>query len=579
MKEYIALLVIFLTSLLYSAEVYLDATKYRQDFGKIVITSDELKNFPNIQEVFLYHNIDIYCRSFAQYDISLNGGTFEQVKILLNGITICDPQTGHHNCNIPLSIEDVEYIEITKTDNFAKYGNIAFSGLINIVPKTTTKQKLNFSYGSFNTSRLYIGLPFSYNGYLSLQYLNSDGYKDNTDFNSYNIFYNTTFNNTNFLFGYIEKKFGAQDFYAPPSRKEYEHTKTLLASFSRKFYLFDINLFLRSGYDFYTTYREDPQKYSNYHNSYVYGFNLKGNTFYKNIIIQPMFELLIKRLDSKGFSTILTNWQGLGAFCDYETHLGSNFLFNFKTIFLETTILANYYSRYLFIPQFGSKLDYFIDENTKLFVSASQVHRIPSYTELYYWDPTHQAADTLKVEKTLMYQIGLNKNFDKNFNFSVAGFKYEPFDIIDWMRTKNDPTARWNVTNIAKAQTYGCNLSLGFSYKKLQSKILYTFTEKEFELDSTKELKYVENYPKHNLNVNISVAKILGFNLSMLNSYRYLTKTQPKEVFLSSFILDKTIKNFKIKTSVENLFDIKYEELPGLQAPPRTYKVGVTYYL
>ena len=48
----------------------------------------------------------------AQTDISLRGGTFEQVAILVNGINIGDPQTGHNAFDIPVDMSQIERIEV-----------------------------------------------------------------------------------------------------------------------------------------------------------------------------------------------------------------------------------------------------------------------------------------------------------------------------------------------------------------------------------------------------------------------------------------------------------------------------------
>ena len=51
--------------------------------------------------------VDVRTRgaSGAQADISMRGGTFDQVRILLNGIDITDAQTGHYSMNLPLSAD------------------------------------------------------------------------------------------------------------------------------------------------------------------------------------------------------------------------------------------------------------------------------------------------------------------------------------------------------------------------------------------------------------------------------------------------------------------------------------------
>ena len=47
----------------------------------------------------------------AQTDISMRGGTSDQIAVYLDGINICDPQTGHNAMDIPLDVNDIERIE------------------------------------------------------------------------------------------------------------------------------------------------------------------------------------------------------------------------------------------------------------------------------------------------------------------------------------------------------------------------------------------------------------------------------------------------------------------------------------
>ena len=45
-------------------------------------------------------------------DITMRGGTFDQMTILLNGVNISNPQTGHNAADFPVSLHDIERIEI-----------------------------------------------------------------------------------------------------------------------------------------------------------------------------------------------------------------------------------------------------------------------------------------------------------------------------------------------------------------------------------------------------------------------------------------------------------------------------------
>ena len=48
----------------------------------------------------------------ALTDVSVRGGTQEQITVLLNGINICDPQTGHNTFDFPVELSDIERIEV-----------------------------------------------------------------------------------------------------------------------------------------------------------------------------------------------------------------------------------------------------------------------------------------------------------------------------------------------------------------------------------------------------------------------------------------------------------------------------------
>ena len=90
----------------------------------------------NISDVLAYlPALDVRSRGegMAQADVSLYGGTFDQVQILLNGIPISDAQTGHYAMNIPLTPALIERIEIRQGDASLHTG--ALAGAINIITR------------------------------------------------------------------------------------------------------------------------------------------------------------------------------------------------------------------------------------------------------------------------------------------------------------------------------------------------------------------------------------------------------------------------------------------------------------
>ena len=87
----------------------------------------------------------------VQGDIVMRGSTFSQVLVLIDGMRINDPLTGHFNCYIPISNMEIERIEILKGAGGAMYGPDAVGGVINIITKGFNSLENGTSFtGNFN---------------------------------------------------------------------------------------------------------------------------------------------------------------------------------------------------------------------------------------------------------------------------------------------------------------------------------------------------------------------------------------------------------------------------------------------
>jgi len=72
----------------------------------------------------------------AQGDLLIRGGTFQQVLVLIDGIRLNDPLTGHFNAYIPIDPLEIDRIEILKGPAAATWGSEAVGGVIQIFTKT-----------------------------------------------------------------------------------------------------------------------------------------------------------------------------------------------------------------------------------------------------------------------------------------------------------------------------------------------------------------------------------------------------------------------------------------------------------
>ena len=109
-----------------------------------VIKAQEIENynFNSIDDLLkIIPSIELQSRGGfgSQSDIVLRGSTFNQTLVLLDGMRVNDPLTGHFSMYIPITISDIHQIEIIRGGASSIYGPDAVGGVINIVTKTFTK--------------------------------------------------------------------------------------------------------------------------------------------------------------------------------------------------------------------------------------------------------------------------------------------------------------------------------------------------------------------------------------------------------------------------------------------------------
>ena len=208
-----------------------------------VITKKDIENAPaqSIADLLQqFSGLDIRRRGTngSQADISLRGGTYEQVLLLINGIPMNDTQTGHNSLTIPVDLSAVERIEVIKGPAGRRFGQNAYAGAINIITKTSSenKVKLSLEAGDFNTYSFGVNSTFGNDkiqNLLQANYLKSDGYRYNTDVSNKNVFYQGKLpiqnGNVNLQAGFIEKKFGANGFYGQ-NPEQYEEVQASIVS-------------------------------------------------------------------------------------------------------------------------------------------------------------------------------------------------------------------------------------------------------------------------------------------------------------------------------------------------------------
>src|SRR5690606_23349873 len=150
-----------------------------------IITSEDIEKLPvqTLSEILYYADgVDIRQRGGfgTQADISIDGGSFEQTLVLLNGVKIIDHQTAHNSLNLPVPAEAIERIEILRGPAARIYGGSNFK-----------KDKENDS-GMYNNRGVQFGLTLSknkFNQQLYGSHESGSGYQYNTAFHNNRLLY------------------------------------------------------------------------------------------------------------------------------------------------------------------------------------------------------------------------------------------------------------------------------------------------------------------------------------------------------------------------------------------------------
>ena len=98
-----------------------------------VVTRDEIANLPvgTVTDLIrLVASADVRARGprGIQADFSVRGAGFGQVLVLVDGVRVNNAQTGHHNSDLPVTLDDIERVEILLGPGSSAFGADAFGG-------------------------------------------------------------------------------------------------------------------------------------------------------------------------------------------------------------------------------------------------------------------------------------------------------------------------------------------------------------------------------------------------------------------------------------------------------------------
>ncbi|MDR2685043.1 MAG: TonB-dependent receptor, partial [Prevotellaceae bacterium] len=436
----------------------------------------------------------------VQADLSIRGGTFDQVLILLNGVNITDVQTGHYSLDLPILPGAVDKIEILQGTSMNLFGLSAFSGAVNIVTGQTPENKGSISltagnFGLFSPSaRLNAAKgKFIFSG--SVSHSSSTGYAENTDFKINNVFLQAVFKDSllgkfNFQVGAQTKDYGANAFYSLAYPNQFDATKTLLSSlqwekFFGKFSL-SASAFYRRHHDKFELFRKGTANYPagrNFHLTDIAGGNIKAAYFSKNGKTSFGVEARNEHIFSNVLGDTLKKPEKISLektdtmFICGKNRLNINYFLEqvlfIKKFSASVGISGNYNSMFKTNIVFGANAGYEFYKNSHVYINFNNAVRLPTFTDLYYRSATQQSDPNLKPEESMTVEIGVKYSY-KGFYLNFSTFCRSGKNIIDWVQYPNETV--WRVANHTHINTLGGEVAVGYRGRKYLKNIELSYS-------------------------------------------------------------------------------------------------------
>ena len=545
----------------------------------------------------------------VQGDLTLRGGTFDQVLVLLNGINISDPQTGHHNLDIPIDLAMVDRVEVIPSAALLHYGLTSYCGAINIVTTECHRDRLRFilSGGSFGQANLSAGAtkvmgPWTVSANAS--YRRSDGYRTNTDFRHGSLFLQARRQDSIGLWhlqlGGQVKDFGSQAFYSTAYPDQYEATRTLTASVNRqrmwKGIHLEASLYGRLHRDRFELFRHDkvvpPAWYAdhNYHFSNSEGLRLRAakrfgittstigtelrrDAIVSNVLGKPLAEAIPVRFES-GDHSYTHGTSRLSASCFVEEGV------DFSWIHVAATGLLSYNNFTHWNYAYGLNARMPLGPNTLVRASVGRSWRLPTFTDLYYHSATQISNPNLQAEVSHHAEINMSHQCRQ---WTVQGtlFARHGTNVIDWIRQPEETV--WHCVNHAAVDALGGDVAVSYSPKGFVYRVdgAYSYCTLAQKADDYIS-NYVLDYLRHKLSFSVVLAPVTSLHVKLMVDYRYRVGSYTdngvhlyQPVWLVNASAEYLWKQFVFFVEGYNLLNAQYLDYGGVPQPGVSFLAGV----
>ena len=178
----------------------------------------------------------------VQADLAIRGTTFEQSLVLVNGLRVDDPETGHLNLDIPVPLDAVTRVDVLHGSGSTFYGSDAIGGAVNLMteaPGAGLSVVARSGAGNYDSLEEHLRAAYSAGPFaqqLTGSRDTSDGFIPDRNYSSNALasesWLKTKPGTTDVLLAASDRPYGANQFYGPYN--SWERTKAWLASMQQQ---------------------------------------------------------------------------------------------------------------------------------------------------------------------------------------------------------------------------------------------------------------------------------------------------------------------------------------------------------
>jgi outer membrane cobalamin receptor len=519
----------------------------------------------------------------AQSDIVLQGGSFEQTLVLLNGFRINDSQTSHHNLDLPVPLDAIDSIEVLEGAGSTLHGVDALSGVVDFITRAPDRDRLRLRAGGgrFDENEedlLGDAVHGRWSGRIAAGRNFSTGFMTDRDYRneeaSAESWLGTRLGITDLLFASSDRAFGANGFYG--NYPEWERTKAWFASARQELGSHTVAAFgYRRHTDDFVLVRGNPSIYENNHVDGSWQGSLRHT-----MNVHPG-ALVLMGLEADGDSIRSFNFSGevtsfaLGV---HARNRGAGYLdaewapvnrrWNLSAGAREEIFSGG--AQAVFAPQVAGSVR--VTDRLKLRANAGYGFRIPTYTDLYYSDPTTVGNPNLKAESAWSGNAGADWAPSSRVSLSATAFYSRQHDTIDYVRA--NATDLWHATNLNGLHFAGAESSMTWSITESQSvNVAWTGLHGAQSALHGLQSEYVFNYPVENVHATWTAA--LGRVMTVSNMVQLAQRYHQGVYPVWNLWVTHPSGRIQPYLRLTNLSNTGYQEIAGVPMPPREIAGGI----